>query len=319
MTVVDTGTTPVPAGFDHEALFYRGTADFLAGVLPFLREGLARGEAVVVAEPRDRLDLIREALGDDAAGVDFLDMAEIGANPPRIIAVWAAAVDEHVGSGRGLRGLGEPAWHGRRTVELVECQLHELLLNVAFDAGPAWRLMCPYDEELLPRTVCRGALRAHPVRATSRGRLPSADYARDGHVAALAEPLPRPRPREGVLSGRYGPADLPAVRRTVVHWARTCGLSEDQVEALQLAASELATNSVRHGGGGGTVAMWAEPGAAMVEFSDAGQLRDPLAGRRHPSLEQECGRGLYLVNQLCDLVQVRTSPRGTTARVLAWL
>jgi hypothetical protein len=109
--------------------------------------------------------------------VDFLDMAEIGANPSRIIAVWAAAVDEHVGSGRGLRGVGEPAWHGRRAVELVECQLHELLLNEAFDTGPAWRLTCPYDEELLPRAVCRGALRAHPVRATSRGRLPSADYA----------------------------------------------------------------------------------------------------------------------------------------------
>jgi anti-sigma regulatory factor (Ser/Thr protein kinase) len=316
MTAVGTGTTPVPGGFDHEALFYRGADDFLTGVLPFLREGLARGEAVVVAEPRGRLDLLREGLGDDAAGVDFLDMAEVGANPSRIIALWATAVEEHVGSGRGLRGVGEPAYSGRRAVELVECQLHELLLNEAFDCGPAWRLMCPYDEELLPRAVCRGALRAHPVRATSSERLPSADYTLDGHVAAFAERLPAPR--EGVLSGRYGPGDVPAVRRTVAHWARTCGLPEDQVTALQLAASELATNSLRHGGGEGTVAMWIEPGAAVVEFTDAGHLPDPLVGRLHPLEQQEGGRGLYLVNQLCDLVQVRTSARGTTVRVLTW-
>jgi anti-sigma regulatory factor (Ser/Thr protein kinase) len=315
MTVVD--ATPAPAAFDHEALFYRGDDDFLAGVLPFVREGLERDEAVVVAEPSERLDLLRDALGGEAAAVDFLDMAEIGANPSRIIAVWAAAVDLHTKAGRGLRGVGEPAFYGRREVELLECQLHELLLNEAFDSGPAWRLMCPYDERLLPRAVCRGALRAHPVRSTSEHRLPSTDYALDGHLAALAERLPRPR--EGVLSGRYGPGDVPATRRTVAHWARSCGLPDEQVEALQLAASELATNSLRHGGGEGTVAMWTESGAAVVEFSDAGHLRDPLSGRLHPPPEQEGGRGLYLVNQLCDLVQVRTSAQGTTVRVLTWL
>jgi anti-sigma regulatory factor (Ser/Thr protein kinase) len=315
VTVVDPG--PAAAAFDHEVLFYRGTDDFLAGVLPFVREGLERGEAVVVAESRDRLDLIRGALDGDDASVEFLDMAEIGANPSRIIAVWAAAVELHIGAGRGLRGVGEPAFHGRREAELVECQLHELLLNEAFDDGPAWRLMCPYDEQLLPRAVCRGALRAHPVRSTSLQRLPSAGYTPAGHVTALAERLPRPR--KAVLSGGYGPGDVPATRRTVAHWARSCGLTEDQVEALELAASELATNSLRHGGGEGTVAMWTEAGAAVVEFSDAGHLQNPLVGRLQPPVEQEGGRGLFLVNQLCDLVQLRTSAQGTTVRVLTWL
>jgi anti-sigma regulatory factor (Ser/Thr protein kinase) len=315
VTVVGTEAPPA-SGFDHEALFYRGAADFLAGVVPFVREGLARDEAVIVAEPRERLDLLRDTLGQDASGVDFLDMAEIGANPSRIIAVWSAAVEEHTTTGRGLRGVGEPAFHGRREAEFLECQVHELLLNTAFDPGPAWRLMCPYDEQRLPRAVCRGALRSHPVRSTSTERLTSADYEVDGHVAAMAGVLPRPR--KGVLSGRYGPGDVPATRRTVAHWARSCALSEDQVEALQLAASELATNSVRYGGGEGTVSMWTEAGVAVVEFCDAGHLQDPLTGRLHPPTGQESGRGLFLVNQLCDLVQLRTSPSGTTVRVLTW-
>ena len=315
MTALSDSGVPA-AGFDHEALFYRGEAEFLGGVLPFVRGGLEREEAVVVAEPGPRLALLRDALGHDAEAVEFLDMAEVGLNPARIIGVWSAVVDRHVSAGRGLRGVGEPAWHGRRPVELVEWQLHELLLNHAFGSGPAWRLMCPYDEKHLPRSVCHGALRAHPVRSRSTQRAASEDYVSDGHAAAFAAALPPPT--DAVLRGIYGPGDVPATRRTVAQYARSCGLAADRVDALELAASEVATNSIRHGGGNGTLAMWLEPGGVIIEFSDAGELLDPLVGRRMPRPDQEGGRGLYLVNQLCDLVQLRSSPTGTTVRITTW-
>jgi anti-sigma regulatory factor (Ser/Thr protein kinase) len=314
MTALAPDTAP---GFEHEALFYRGDDEFLAGLVPFVRNGLERDEAVVVAEPRPRLELLRDALGADAAAVTFLDMAEIGANPGRIISVWAVALDEQVRAGRRLRGVGEPAFHGRRPAELVECQLHEQLLNRAFGDGPAWRLLCPYDEQLLPRSVCHGTREAHPIRSTPADRRTSAAFLADGYLEAFAAPLQQPR--EAVLRGIYGAGDVPATRRTVAQYARRCGLPEEQVEVLELAASELATNSIRHGGGTGTLAMWLEPGAAVVEFSDAGHVTDPLVGRLTPSPEQAGGRGLYLVHQLCDLVQVRSSPRGTTIRILTWL
>ena len=303
--------------FEHEALFYRGDAEFLAGLLPFVRDGLEKDEAVVVAEPRPRLELLRAALGGDARHVEFHDMADIGANPARIIGVWAAVLDRHTGAGRRLRGVGEPAFPGRRTAELAECKLHELLLNHAFDDGPGWRLLCPYDQEHLPRAVTQGALHTHPVRSTPRTRLPSDAYAAGGHAAAFAEGLPEPG--DAVLRGRYGPGDIPATRRTVAQWARSCGLPEERVEVLTLVASELATNSVRHGGGTGTVAMWLDKGAAVLQFTDSGTVLDPLTGRLAPPPDSDGGRGLYLVNQLCDLVQVRSSDRGTTVRVLTWL
>jgi anti-sigma regulatory factor (Ser/Thr protein kinase) len=122
-----------------------------------------------------------------------------------------------------------------------------------------------------------------------------------------------------VFRGTYGPGDVPATRRTVAHYARSCGLGEEHVEVLELAASELATNSVRHGGGRGSLAMWLEPGAVVIEFSDTGRLVDPLTGRLTPSLDEEGGRGLFLVNQLCDLVAVRSSDAGTTVRVTTWI
>lgn len=303
--------------FEHEVLFYRDDEGFLAGLLPFVREGLERNEAVIVAEPRPRMELLRDTLGDDAVAVEFLDMAEIGANPARIIGVWAAALDKHTSAGQRIRGIGEPAFPGRRDVELVECQLHEQLLNHAFDGGPAWRLLCPYDEVKLPRAVVRAALHTHPIHTTVDDRTPTGHYAPDGYAEAFAAPLPKPT--DAVLRGTYGPKDVPATRRTVAQYARRVGLSEEQVEVLELAASELATNSIRYGGGSGTLAMWLERDAVIVEFTDTGHLAEPLTGRRSPPLESVGGRGLYLVHQLCDLVQVRSSLAGTTVRVLTWL
>ena len=311
------GETVPARGFEHEVLFYRDDEGFLAGLLPFITDGLERDEAVVVAEPRPRMELLRDALGDDAAAVSFLDMAEIGANPARIIGVWAAALEKHTSAGQHLRGIGEPAFHGRRDLEFVECQLHEQLLNHAFDGGPAWRLLCPYDEVKLPRAVVRAALHTHPIQTTVADRQTLDSFARDGHVEGFAAPLPKPT--DAVLRGEFGPTDVPATRRTVAQYARRCGLSQEQVEVLELAASELATNSIRYGGGAGMLAMWVEPDAVVVEFTDSGHLADPLTGRLMPPLDSPGGRGLYLVHQLCDLVQVRSSPRGTTVRVITWL
>jgi anti-sigma regulatory factor (Ser/Thr protein kinase) len=305
-------------GFEHEAMFYRDDDDFLAGLVPFVRDGLAADASVVVALPRVRLKLLEDALGADAQNIRFHEMEELGLNPARIIAAWADALTEATAEGRTLRGIGEPAWYGRRDLELIECQLHELLLNRAFDDGPAWRLVCPYDEARLPRSVCDLALEAHPICSTSSARGPSERFTPDGDLVAFAAPLARPR--EGVLRGVFrGAHDIPATRHTVAQYARTCGMSDEQVEALELAASELATNSVRYGGGTGTVAMWVQDGAAVVEFTDAGHVTDPLTGRLTPTHEQEGGRGLFLVHQLCDLVQLRSSPEGTTVRVVTWL
>jgi hypothetical protein len=46
-----------------------------------------------------------------------------------------------------------------------------------------------------------------------------------------------------------------------------------------------------------------------------GPGRDPLTDRRRPAPNQDGGRGLWLANQLCDLVQIRSFPSGTTVRM----
>jgi anti-sigma regulatory factor (Ser/Thr protein kinase) len=76
----------------------------------------------------------------------------------------------------------------------------------------------------------------------------------------------------------------------------------------------VSTNSVQHGGGHGTLRLWIERGV-VCEVRDGGRLSDPMLGRRRPGTEAAGGRGMWLANQLCDLVQVRSFPNGTVVRL----
>ena len=82
-----------------------------------------------------------------------------------------------------------------------------------------------------------------------------------------------------------------------------------------LAVNEVATNSVRHGGGRGTLRAWQEDGRADLRGARRGRFDDPLAGRRRPTGAQIGGYGLWLANQVCDLVQVRSHADGSAVRV----
>ena len=116
----------------------------------------------------------------------------------------------------------------------------------------------------------------------------------------------------------FGPGRdaLRTVRNLVLRHAKAAGLDGTATEHLTLAANELATNSLRHGGGRGRIRLWRVDHTLVCEVSDAGELpAQPLLGRLRPTLDQIGGRGLWLANQLCDLVQIRTSARGTTIRL----
>jgi anti-sigma regulatory factor (Ser/Thr protein kinase) len=63
--------------------------------------------------------------------------------------------------------------------------------------------------------------------------------------------------------------------------------------------------------------VWREGKKLLIDFEDRGTIEEPLAGRLHPAADQHGGRGLWLANQLCDLVQIRSGALGTTVRVQA--
>ena len=164
-------------GFRHEALFYSSDAEFIAGTLPFVSEGCEAGEPVLVAARRERLDLLRLALGSHghAKSVTFLEFDELGLNPARIIPAWRQFYDECGGANRPIRGIGEPVWADRSRAEVEECRRHEALLNLAFADAEGFWLRCPYDRSTSrPRGGSRRVL--HPpgglrVRSQPRQRV----------------------------------------------------------------------------------------------------------------------------------------------------
>jgi anti-sigma regulatory factor (Ser/Thr protein kinase) len=299
-------------GFRHEALLYQGEDDFLARTASFIREGLAAGEPTLVVVSAAKIDRLQACLGDQASGVQFLDMAEVGANPARIIPAWRRFVDEHQEGARRFRGIGEPISASRSAAELVECQRHESLLNAAFDGGPEWRLLCPYDTEALPPEVIEEARRSHPLVALGTAREHSAVYR--PAPGAGDRPLPDPAGEWMEVAFRQGP--LAALRNFVSTQAVELGTSAARAADLVQAMNEVAGNSLRHGGGEGVLRMWQEAGSVICEIRDGGHITDPLVDRRQPASDTHAPRGLWLANQLCDLVQVRSLPTtGTVVRL----
>jgi anti-sigma regulatory factor (Ser/Thr protein kinase) len=299
------------APFTHIGLLYHSEPRYLTATAGFVRGALAAGHPTLVAVPGKKLDLIREHLGDDAERVTFADMAVAGRNPGRIIpTVLLDFAGRH--ADRRVAIIGEPIWPGRSDDEYPACALHEALINNAF-AGRDAAILCPYDATNLDATALADALVTHPLIAEGGDLRKSRDYTIEGH-AGFNRPLPPPPAGAEALSFA-GPADLSAVRARVRAHATSAGLPGERVDDLVVAISELAANAVEHGAGTGALTMWAPPGAVVCQVDDAGHLGDPLAGRVPPSPLTPRGRGLVVVNLLCDLVRVHSEPGRTAVRV----
>jgi len=302
-------------GFRHVAMLYRGEQGFLEGTLPFLREGVARGEAALVVVSPRKIALLREALGADAARVRFEDMTTIGRNPARIIPAWSAFAREAGVEGGALRGIGEPVCAERSPAELFECHRHEALLNLAFADAARFELVCPYDVSTLDPAVVAHAHRTHQLVRDANGptRPSFAFQGLEAAAAPVCSPLPSAPPEAQAVP--ILPATLTSLRAIVARRGDRARLSPARRDDVVLAVNELATNAIRHGGGAGMLRMWETAAALVCEVSDAGRIDHPLAGRELPRPGQIGRYGLWLVNQLCDLVEQRTTPDGNVVRV----
>jgi anti-sigma regulatory factor (Ser/Thr protein kinase) len=300
--------------FRHDALFYAGRDDFVEQVSAFIRAGIEAGEPTLVVVSAEKIDALRERLGGDAPDVQFADMGLVGDNPARIIPAWQSFLEEHAVHGRRVRGVGEPISAARNAAELIECQRHESLLNLAFaDSGPWW-LICPYDTTALDPFVIEEARRSHPGVIESGLSAQSDDYRGLTAIAdAFDHPLPEPAAPYAELP--FDATGLGEVRTLVRQHARNAGLSGERTSDLVLAASEIATNSVRHATGRGVVRIWTEDASVICEVRDEGRITEPLLGRRRPAPDAAGGYGVWLVNQLCELVQLRTGPTGNVVRM----
>lgn len=295
--------------FRHRALIYEGIGEYLAGTAPFVEDAVKAGEPILVAVGPAQTGWLQRRLNGAGRRVRFVAMEEVGRNPASIIPLWRDFVDEH--AGRPVRGVGEPVWAARSPAALEECHRHDALLNLAFAEDPDFQLLCPYDAGSLPSHVLERIVVSHGGLDHSGHSHEGSEY--DAALDAFAGELPPPTVTPDTLS--FGLRELAEARHRVAALAERAGLDATAVADLITAAGELAANSIMHGGGSGTLRLWQDERTVLVEVEDRGLIEEPLVGRLRPGITQEGGRGLWLANQLCDLVQIRSGEGGTVVRL----
>jgi anti-sigma regulatory factor (Ser/Thr protein kinase) len=310
------GWTTAPASpFCHHGLLYEGEAEYLALATDFVREGVRQGDQVLVLASPARLAVLQEAVGSEP-GVRLADAGPFGWNPGRALPVWADFVDSLGPDTRG-RGLAEPVSTVGRAVVGAERAIHESLLNLAFaERHPFW-LVCPYDLAALG-DLAEGPFGSSHQFVTRNGRaassspnyrVPEADHIFGPSAGAFAEPAP------SAERFRVEQAGLGGLRHRVRARAQSLGVEDASAADFALAVHEVAANSIRHGGGAGRVTLWEEDGVLVCEVSDHGHFDAPFAGRVPPSKDGGGGRGLWIAQQLSDLLQIRSVPDGTIVRL----
>ena len=221
-----------------------------------------------------------------------------------------AFADQH--AGRRIRYFGESLWLGRTKAERRETARQEAMLNLAF-ADAKVTMMCPYNAASLPRSAIASARSTHPLLLSGGRERASPRYGGpDAPPSCLTEKLPAPPARAKVLA--YD-RDLRPLRALVAAAADRARLSGERSTDLVIAASEVAANTLRHTAGGGVIRLWHTRAEIMCQIDDGGYIADPLAGYFRPAGDIPGKQGLWLVNEICDLVELRTAKSGTSIRL----
>lgn len=294
----------------HAALLHASTDEFMAGALGFVNAGLDGDEPVLVSAPTPRISFLRDRMNGQAHQVNWSDTAGVGDNPARIIPVLRAFADAH--AGRPVRFLQELAWDGRTSAEQREVIRHEALINLAFAAEPV-RVLCCYNSAQLDPAIIRSAMGTHPVFVAD-GAAKRSDAFDGSNVFPDEWNQPLLRPPDGAAALAYRD-DLASVRAFAAQQAGRTGLPQDRVLDLVLAVGEVASNTFLHTAAGGTISIWSAENELVCQVQDSGYIADPLAGLRRPTADAGGGHGLWLVHQVCDLVELRSVPGQTDIRL----
>jgi anti-sigma regulatory factor (Ser/Thr protein kinase) len=296
-------------GLRHAGLLYGTPGEFAGGVAGFVQAAAKAGDPVLVACVGASLDVLRSRLDGHGGLVTWADMGGMGLNPARLIDSIHLFAGQH--RGRAIWCVQEPAWPGRTPEELREVIRHEALVNLALADVPV-SVLCPYDMRLGDGLIA-SVERTHPELTRGGQRGPSPTYAA-GTVPEECN-LPLSAPPAAAETLRYR-ADLAGVRNFAASRARRAGLGSRRVGDLVIAVGELAANTFAHTSGPGTLTLWVAKSEIICQVDDSGQITDLLAGRlKRDPVAAGGGRGLWVVPQVCDLVQIRTSSAGTAIRL----
>jgi MEDS: MEthanogen/methylotroph, DcmR Sensory domain len=306
--------------FRHRACVYGSDQQFLQTAVPFLAEGLAAGAPVLAVTTPANLELISAALGSSGGEVDYAESAFFGRRPPQRVAAFYRYWKNHA-SGRGgnsdsngVRILAELVWAGRSAREIAAWTRMESALNVVL-APASISMICPYDTRTLGPDIVAGALRTHPAQIAGSRLSPSPDFTDPAEFVRSCDTGPLPEPPADTAAFPFD-GDLRGLRRFIADRAAAYGVTGDRADTLVLAVSEVGAYLKNQGPGTAAVRAWEQPGAVVCDFRQPGvSVSDPFVGLRPARLEPSAGDGLWLANQVCDRMEIRSGADGSTIQL----
>jgi len=296
-------------GFVHEALMYRDLSEFEGAMQAFLQEAADAGEPVLVALPGPHLEHTRAALGEAMAEARCEDLERVGRNPGRLLSMIEEWVSAHGGR---ARVVSEVVWPGRSHAEAVEALRHEALVNHAL-AGSAATIMSPFDAGQLDADILAGVEMTHPT-VVENGRRRAGTAYTDPLSTAFGELWPLDDPT-GPVTEHPLDGSLMELRRAIAEDPALAGLTAERRSDLVFAINEATSNAVRHGDATCMTRIWHDGEEVVTEVSTPSAIDDVMVGRRRPAEDALEGRGLWLINQICDLVELRSGTAGMTLRM----
>lgn len=295
------------ATLTHQAFLYGSQDEFLAAMVPFIREGLEGGDTVFVAAKRANLDELRNELGPDARLVDFRDGNDWYRNPHATLDAYRRYLDQH-GDGKPVRVIGEPVWPTSRAA-VREWARYESVINTVLEQANAL-IVCPYDTTALSDDILDHAAVAHPELVVNGTAEPSTRFSAP-HEFPSTLPLPA-RPEHSLEFEVQDAEALSGFRRVVTARALEAGVPPERVQDLAVAASEVAQNALQHGCPPAQACMGIQDDEFVCQLLDYGEgILDPLAGWTMPGPASVRGRGLALARRLCDAVEIARHDKQT--------
>ena len=318
--VTESAAIPAPrpsaSGYIHDALLYDSTDELAAAAVPFLMDGLAAGDAAVIAASTRTAAVLTEAVDADPRVHVLADSGAYRARTPAAIVTFRRLAEQRSAGSRRVRVVGEVDF-GRTERDWLEWQRYEAVINHALAAWPLWGL-CVFDNQRLPEQVLESAIRTHPNLVTPHWRGTNPLF---GDPARYLRSLPVPRePLEDTPPRYLDPdvSDYIGLRHAVAAQLATLNAPRNLIEDFLLVVDEMTSNALQHGQPPVSLRLWISSDRLVCTINDSGRdWDDPFAGYgpAHGEDLSHGGMGLWLARQLCDHVDIRRGEHGVSVRL----
>lgn len=302
------------AQLEHDAFLYGSDEQLVTAMVPFLQEGLTRGDAAAAVTTPGNLALLRDRLGADAH-VGYVEAADWYVRPAAAIAQFDAAIRELIDGGAPhLRVVGELPF-GSTLGEHASWNRYEAIVNEAFKRAPLW-VVCLYDTRALPEQLIEAARRTHPTLFEARRRRQSADYVEPavllGQIPEPGIPVAGPPRLQLRIDG-----DPRGWRHSLAGAVEAEALPRGRAEEFLIAVGEVVANALGHGHGLAELTLWStNDGVVCAVHDDGPGVDDPFAGYLPPGNDDAAqGMGLWVARQLSDSLAIQSGADGTTVRL----